>query len=248
MAEFYFGSEASAVGRMVQVPGPFKQPHQVVGVVRDFVRTTPRHESNSFSNFFPYRHPEAMNRGQQLSRLRVMLIAIKTAGDPLALAEPVRAQIQAIDPLLPILRINTTEQQLDDVLGQDRLVASLSTALSAMAVFLASLGLFGLLSYRVARRTNEIGVRLAFGATRGAVLRMVLGESGRLIAMGLVVGVIATVMLARFVSSRLFGVSATDPWTIAGAMLLLTIIACLAALIPARQAATVDPSVALRCD
>ncbi len=247
MARFYFGTEGSAVGRMVRFPGPVKQPHEIVGVINDYVRTSPRNPQNYFSNYFPYRHPDAINRGQN-SRLLAMLIAIRTSGAPLAIADAVRAEIRAIDPLLPILRINTTEQQLDGVLGQDRLVASLSTALSAMAVFLASLGLFGLLSYRVARRTNEIGVRLAFGATRGAVLRMVLGESGRLIAAGLVIGVIATVMLARFVSSRLFGVSATDPWTIGGAMLLLAIVACIAALIPARQAATVDPSVALRCD
>jgi putative ABC transport system permease protein len=105
-----------------------------------------------------------------------------------------------------------------------------------------------LLSYRVARRTNEIGVRLAFGATRSGVLRMILVESGRLVAAGLVVGVIAALSLARFVSSRLFGVSPWDPWTIGAAMLLLTVVAAVAALIPARQAATVDPSVALRCD
>jgi predicted permease len=247
MARFYFGSEAAAVGRTVRFPGPLKQPHQIVGVINDYVRTTPRNPQNYFSTYFPYRHPEAINRGQN-SRLRVMLVAIRTSGPPLALADAVRAEIRAVDPLLPILRINTVEQQLDDLLGQDRLVAVLSTALSAMAMFLASLGLFGLLSYRVARRTNEIGVRLAFGAPRGAVLRMVLGESGRLIAAGMVIGLIATVLLARFVSSRLFGVSATDPWTIAGAMALLAIVAGLAALIPARQAATVDPSVALRCD
>lgn len=246
MARFYFGTEGAAVGRMVRFPGQ-KQPHQIVGVNNDYVRTSPRNPQDYFSTYFPYRHPEAINRGQN-SRLRVMLVAIRTAGAPLAIADAVRAEIRAIDPLLPILRINTTEQQLDDVLGQDRLVASLSTALSAMALFLASLGLFGLLSYRVARRTNEIGVRLAFGATRGAVMRMVLGESGRLIAAGMVVGVIATVMLARFVSSRLYGVSASDPWTIAGAAALLTVVACIAALIPARQASTVDPSVALRCD
>lgn len=247
MARFYFGTAGAAVGRMVRFPGPTKQPHQVVGVINDYVRTSPRNSQNYFSNYFPHRHPEAINRGEN-SRLRVMLIAIRTSGAPLAVADAVRAELRAIDPLLPILRINTTEQQLDDVLGQDRLVASLSTALGAMALFLASLGVFGLLSYRVARRINEIGVRLAFGATRGAVLRMVLGESGRLIAAGMVVGVIATVILARFVSSRLYGVSATDPWTIAGAIAVLAAVGCIAALIPARQAATVDPSVALRAD
>ena len=248
MAKFYFGSEAAALGRMVQFPGPFKEPHEVIGVVRDFVRTTPRHQSHGFSSFFPYRHPEARNRGQQLSRLRVMLIAIRTAGDPLAIAESVRAELRAIDPLLPILRINTTAQQLDDVLSQDRIVASLSTALGSTAMVLASLGLFGLLSYRVARRTNEIGVRLAFGATRASVLGMVITESGRLVLAGIVAGVIAAVVLSRLVAARLYGVSATDPWTMCAAAALLTIVAGLAALIPARQAASVDPSAALRCD
>jgi predicted permease len=247
MARFYFGTEAAAVGRMVRFPGPTKQAHQIVGVINDYVRTSPRNPQNYFSNYFPYRHPEAINRGQN-SRLRVMLIAIRTSGAPLAIADAVRAEIRAIDPLLPILRINTVEQQLDDVLGQDRLVASLSTALGAMAMFLASIGLFGLLSYRVARRTNEIGVRLAFGATRSGVLRMILVESGRLVAAGLVVGVIAALSLARLVAARLYGVSPTDPWTIAGAIALLSIVAGVAALIPARRAATVDPATALRCD
>jgi hypothetical protein len=116
------------------------------------------------------------------------------------------------------------------------------------ALVLASLGLFGLLSYRVARRTNEIGVRLAFGATRASVLALVLKESGRLVIAGVIVGVIAALSLSRLVASRLYRVSANDPWTIAGAAAALTIVACLAALIPARQASTVDPSVALRSD
>jgi putative ABC transport system permease protein len=247
MARFYFGTEGAAIGRMVRFPGPTKQAHRIIGVINDYVRTSPRNSQNYFSNYFPYRHPEAINRGEN-SRLRVMLVAIRTEGAPLAVADAVRAEIRAIDPLLPILRINTVEQQLDDLLGQDRLVAALSTALSAVAMCLASLGLFGLLSYRVSRRTNEIGVRLAFGATRGSVLRLVLAESGRLVTAGLVIGAGAAILLARFVSSRLYGISATDPLTIGGAMALLTIVACIAALIPARQAATVDPATALRCD
>ena len=247
LARFYFDRADAAVGRMVVFPGSIKTPHEIVGVVHDYVRTTPRHTQPQFSTFFPYRHSEAINRGQQ-SRLRVMLIAIRVQGNPLSIADQVRREIRDIDEMIPILRINTTEQQLDDVLSQDRLVASLSTALSGIAVFLASLGLFGLLSYRVARRTNEIGVRLAFGATRGSVLRMVMAESGRLVFAGLLIGIVAATLLARFVSARLFGVNATDPWTIAGAMLLLAVVAGIAAAIPARQAAVVDPSVALRSD
>lgn len=247
LAQFYFGTAAAAVGRMAIFPGPIKVPHEIVGVVHDYVRTTPRHTQPQFSTFFPYRHAEAINRGQQ-SRLRVMLIAIRVKGNPLSIADQVRREIRNIDEMIPILRVNTTEQQLDDVLAQDRLVASLSTALSGIAVFLASLGLFGLLSYRVARRTNEIGVRLAFGATRGAVLRMVLAESGRLVIAGLIIGAVAATLLAQFVAAQLFGVSASDPWTIAAAMVLLTLVAGIAALIPARQAAVVDPATALRCD
>lgn len=247
MARFFFDDPAAAVGRTVQFSGSDKRPHQIVGVVSDYVRTSPRTPEIEFSTYFPYRHPEALNRGLQ-TRLRVMLVAIRAAGDPLAVAGAVRSTIREIDPMLPVIKINTTEQQLDDVLAQDRLVASLSSALGAIAVFLASLGLFGLLSYRVARRTNEIGVRLAFGATRGSVLRMVMAESGKLIAAGLVAGVVAATLLARFVSSRLFGISPFDPATMAAAMALLTIVAFVAAWIPARQAATVDPSVALRCD
>ena len=247
MARFYFGSEAAAVGTLVTFPGQVTHPHEIVGVIGDYVRTSPRQGWVEFSAFFPYRHPEAINRGQQ-SRLRVMLIAIRTHVNPLQVAGAVRREIHSIDPLLPILRINTTDQQLDDVLAQERLVATLSTALSGIAMFLASLGVFGLLSYRVARRTNEIGVRLAFGATRGAVLRMVLAESGRLVIAGLTIGFVVATLLARFVSSRLFGISATDPWTIGGAMLLLTVVAFVAAAIPARQASKVDPAISLRCD
>ncbi|HYE88176.1 MAG TPA: ABC transporter permease [Vicinamibacterales bacterium] len=246
-ARFYFGSEAAAIGRIVHFPGPTKHPHEIVGVVADHVRSTPRTATTYFSSYFPYQHPDAINRGQP-SRLRVMLIGLRTHGDPLAVAESVRAAIREIDPGLPILRINTTEEQLEDVLAKDRLMASLSSALGGTAMVLASLGLFGLLSYRIARRTNEIGVRLAFGASRGSVLRLVFAESGRLVAAGLALGVGVAVLLSRWVASRLYGVSATDPWTIGGAVLLLASVACLAAMLPARQASLVDPATALRAD
>jgi predicted permease len=247
MARFYFGSEAAAIGRMVQFPGPSKQLHEIVGVTGDYVRTTPRHALDYFNTYYPYRHPDAINRGQP-SRLRSMQIAIQTTGEPMAIADAVRRELRAVDPLLPVLAINTPDQQLDGLLAQDRIVASLSSALGVTAMVLASLGIFGLLSYRVARRTNEIGVRLAFGATRASVLALVIAESGRLVMAGVAAGVVAAMLLSRLVAARLFGVSATDPWTIAGAAALLTIVACLAALIPARQASAVDPSVALRCD
>ena len=247
MAKYFFG-DRNPVGRMVRFAGTTSTPTEIVGVTKDFVKGSPRAGAQAeFATYFPYRDKEALNRGAQ-TRLRVMLVVLRTAGDPLAVAGRVREELLAIDPALPILRINTTEQQLDDVLARDRLIAALSTWLGVLAVVLASVGLFGLVSYRAARRTNEIGVRLALGATRAAVLAMILRESGRLVLAGLAVGIVAAIALVRLVSSRLYGVSATDPWTFAGAALLLLAIAALAAFVPARRASRVDPMVALRCD
>lgn len=140
------------------------------------------------------------------------------------------------------------ELQLDDVLAQDRLLAALSIFFSATAVLLACLGLFGLVSYRVARRTNEIGVRLARGATRGAVPGMVLGESGRLVLAGSSLGLAGAFATTHLLAARLHGVPPTDPWTIAAATTLLLLVAGVAAYLPALRAAHVDPTVALRSE
>jgi predicted permease len=244
MARFFFG-DRPAVGRIVRFSGS-NVPTEIVGVTKDFVKGSPRAGIHAeFATYFPYRDREGLNRGAQ-TRLRVMLIVLRTAGDPSAIAETVRRELRAIDPALPILRINTTEQQLDDVLAQDRLIAVLSTAFGAMAVFLACLGLFGLISYRVTRRTNEIGVRMALGATRGGILRMILAEGGALLAAGLVTGLASGLALGRLVSSRLHGVSVSDAPTLIMAVGLLSAVAGLSAFIPARRASTIDPMVALR--
>jgi ABC-type antimicrobial peptide transport system permease subunit len=160
----------------------------------------------------------------------------------------VRAVLRAVDPGLPIVRLNTVDQHLDDVLAQDRLVAVLSSAFGVVAVFMACLGLFGVASHGVMRRTSEIGVRLALGATRSAIFRMVMTESGRLVGAGLGAGLLAAVLLTRQIESRLHGVSAADPLTIAGAAVLLAIVATLSAWIPAHRAAAVDPLTAIRTE
>lgn len=247
MARFYFG-DSNPVGRMVRFAGPTGPLTEIVGVTRDFVRGTPRGTVGvEFATYFPYRDREALNRGAQ-SRLRIMLIAIRAAVPPLTLVDRVRRELRAIDAELPVLRINTIDQQLDDVLAQDRLIAVLSGAFALMAVALACLGLFGLISYAVARRTNEIGVRLALGATPRQIVGMILAESGRLVALGLTVGVGVAIALVKLVSARLYGVSGSDPGTFAAASALLILVAAVAALIPARRAARVDPMVALRTE
>jgi len=245
MARFYFGDD-NPVGRILRFAGPTGTPFEIVGVARDFTKGTPRGGVHAeFATYFPYRDPEALNRGAQ-SRLRVMLIVLRTAGEPLALADRVRQELRAIDPALPILRINTVDQQVDDVLARDRLLAALSSFLGASALLLSSLGLFGLVSYQVARRTNEIGLRLALGATRGGVLRMILRDSGRLVALGLVCGLAAAVPLVRLIGSRLYGVTAADPSTAAVVTAVLALVAAGAVAAPARRAVRIDPVTALR--
>ncbi len=157
-----------------------------------------------------------------------------------------REELRKVAPNLPVLRVNSIEDQLDDVLVQERLIATLSGFFGVLAALLASLGLYGVMSYTAARRTREIGVRLALGATRTGVQRMVLKESLLLVMAGLAIGVPVTLAAARLVSARLFGVSAADPLTIAGASVLMIAVAGLAGYLPARRASKVDPMVALR--
>jgi ABC-type antimicrobial peptide transport system permease subunit len=189
--------------------------------------------------YYPYRQ-------QHPGRLGRMGLVVRTAANTAPLAARVRETLRDVDPRLPVLKIDTLAEQLDDVLFQDRLVASLATFFGAVAVLLACLGLYGVLSYAVARRTNEIGVRLALGASPGRVSRMVLRESLLLVLLGTAVGLPAALLAARLVASRLFGVGPADPTTAAGAALLLGAVGALAGLLPARRAARVDPMLALR--
>jgi len=145
---------------------------------------------------------------------------------------------------LQIPRIDTIEEQVDATLVEERLIAVLSGFFGVLAVLLASLGLYGVMAYRAARRTNEIGIRMALGATRGQVQGMVLRESLLLVIAGIAIGVPATLAAARLVSSLLFGVKAADPLTIAGGALLMIAVAALAGFLPARRAARVDPMIA----
>ena len=149
MARYYFGDERRAVGRFVRFAGPAATPTEIVGVAGDYARGTPRGgKQTEFATYFPYRDTEALNKGAQ-TRLRVMLVVIRSEGDPTTVASAARSTLREIDPDLPVVRINTAEQHVDDVLSQDWLVAVLSTTLSGVALVIACLGLFGIVSYRV---------------------------------------------------------------------------------------------------
>jgi ABC-type antimicrobial peptide transport system permease subunit len=146
------------------------------------------------------------------------------------------------------LKVDTVDEQLADVLAQDRLIAGLAAFFGSVAVLLACLGLYGLVAHMTARRTSEIGIRMALGASRAAVRRMVLAESLLLVAAGVVVGLAIALATTHLVASQLFGITPTDPLTLTGATALLIGVASIAGFVPASRASRVDPMVALRCE
>jgi predicted permease len=163
-----------------------------------------------------------------------------------ALAAAVRQVFQELDKDLPIFDVKTFERQLNESLAQDRLVATLSGLFGVLAALLAAIGLYGVMAYAIARRTREIGIRMALGAQPVSIRWLVWRETLRLVGMGLIIGLSATLAVTRLISSLLFGLTPTDPLTIVLASLLMLAVAALAGYLPARRAARVDPLTALR--
>ncbi|HEV2688393.1 MAG TPA: ABC transporter permease, partial [Bryobacteraceae bacterium] len=221
MARYYFGHD-DPIGQYLGATNPDEWA-QIIGVAKDFTNGTPRIRDLELPYYSYRQYGRAMGR---------MCLTVRAAGNPAGMAARVRQELRAIDPALPVLKIDTVEEQLDDVLVQERLIAALSSFLGVLAVLLACLGLYGVMSYTAARRTNEIGIRLALGAMPANVLRMVIQESLILVLAGIAIGVPAALAATRLISAKLFGVSATDPLTIASAGLLILAVAALAGFIP----------------
>jgi predicted permease len=173
-------------------------------------------------------------------------LEIRTEGDPLAAATEVRAAIGQIDDKLPIVAVTSLDKQLSDSFQQERLIAQLVSVFGVLALVLACVGLYGVMAHTVARRTNEIGIRMALGAERRDILWMVLRETLSLVLAGVAIGVPVAIGGAQLISSQLYGLTAADPLTLAASSLALTAVAALAGYLPARRASRVDPLVALR--
>jgi len=238
-AQAFFPGE-NPVGHRLSVGGDRLKPdraYEIVGVTRDakFDRMRGAPPRTVYVSY-----------GARWDRSRRLCYAIRTAGDPLALAAPVREAIRRIDPNLPLFNLKTQSRQIDEALANERMVAHISAFFGILALLLVAVGLYGTLSYAVSRRTAEIGIRMALGAPGSAVLWTILRESLVIAACGLAAGLPAALLLARLVASSLFGVGTYDAATIAAVALLLTAIAVLAGLLPASRASRIDPIQALR--
>ena len=177
-----------------------------------------------------------------------MLLTVASSGDPARLSSAMRADVQALDPTLPIENVAPMRSFIDDSVAQPRFRTTLLGLFGAAALLLAVLGIYGVISYSVGRRTREVGIRLALGAAPADVLRMVLGEGLALVGLGLALGVAGAFLATRSLSSLLFEVSRLDAgsWVAVAALLLLAGLA--ASWLPARRATRVDPVTALRSE
>jgi len=211
------------------------QPSEIIGVVGD-VHQIGLDTSPEPTVYWP--HPELV--------MSAMTILVRTSNDPLAMVSAARNELQQIDPELPMAAVAPMDQLLADSLSRSRFTMLLLGIFAAVALVLAAVGIYGLIAYSVTQRTQELGIRIALGAQRRDVLRLVLGQGTRLTLLGVTVGVLAGLGFARLLSTLLFGVSATDPLTFACVAALLGLVGLAACYIPARRATRVDPIVALR--
>lgn len=234
MARRFF-DDNNPIGQYFDYGDPGTDKIQIIGVVRDAKYTSLRQETPPTAYTpFVQETPGQMN------------FEVRAAGNVIGLIPAIRDAVRDVDTNLPMFDIKTQSQQSDESVRLERLFATLSSLFGALALLLACVGLYGVMSYSVARRTNEIGIRVALGATTGRINAMVMGETMMLVLIGVVIGLGAAIATTRLIAQMLFGLMPTDPLAMAVAAVLLIVVAAVAGYLPARRASRVDPMVALR--
>jgi predicted permease len=258
--------KGDAVGRSIVIDiDAVKGPWQIVGIARNTRSRDPRATDPVAMTYIPLAQidpflpadPTASTATGAAAKHAVpeenesrfvSMILVRTIGDPVHSMNDVRAAIASVDANLPVLGITTIHDQLSNLMTNDELISSLTGLFSMLALLLAAIGLYGVMSYNVVRRTNEIGLRIALGAQTPAVQWMILSESLLLLGIGVGLGLPFTLLATKTIKDQLFGLSALDPMTFTVALLVVSAMTLLAAWLPARRATKVDPMVALRCD
>jgi putative ABC transport system permease protein len=226
------------LGKRIRMGGPTRPTRTVIGVTGN-IRHSGLDAKTTMQWYVPERQFDADNQE---------VLIVRTVGDPAALAPAVRRTIAAIDPTQPIVKIATMENVVAASTSQRRLALALFGTFAAAALLLAIAGIYGVLAGTVTERTREIGVRSALGATPRKLIGLIVGQGGRLAALGIVLGLLGSFAVTRYLQSLLFGVAPNDLMTLAGVCLLLAAVTLAACLVPAARAARVDPSTALRSE
>jgi len=226
------------LGRHIYLPGPGgATPVEVVGVVGR-MRSRRLADAPRQTMFFPVSQQSAGN----------LTLALRTGFEPSAAVPLLRDLVRSLDPRVPLFHVRTLEQQRAGSLALQRMAAALLSGFGALALLLATIGIYGVLAYSVGRRTREVGIRVALGAQVTDVLALVLWQGARLVAAGIILGLAGALAVTRLLRSFLFEVTPLDPLTFAGVIVLLSVVSLVACWLPARRAARTDPMVALRCD
>jgi predicted permease len=240
MANKYFHGE-DPIGKQVGV-GMVRIPTRtIVGVIPDIKHESLREETAP-EMFVPY----TQNEIKVWPSMQTMQFAVRAQADPTSITDRIRQAVRSVDADLPIAKFATLTTLVDSSMSADRFSMLLVSFFGALALVLAAIGTYGVISYSVMQRTSEIGVRMALGAKRGQIFLMILRQAGRLAGAGLVIGLIGALIMTRLMARFLFGVRPTDPITFVGVSVLLMTIVLLACYIPARKAMKVDPMIALR--
>jgi predicted permease len=236
--QFFPGEDP--LGHRLNLQGQFRDPLLIVGVVGN-VRDFGLDERPTPGIYYPYLQSPLF---ENLSRS--LTLVIRTKSDPVGLMESLKAQIVSMDKTLPVYALKPMTEYLHDSLSRRRFNLVLLSVFAAVALLLASVGIYGVISYTVSQRTHEIGIRVAIGAHAGNILRLVIGQAMLLTFIGIALGLAASFALTRLLESLLFEVSATDPLTFAVIAAILTAVALAASFVPAHRATKVDPMIALR--
>jgi putative ABC transport system permease protein len=232
------------LGKRLRAPAALDQPLPwltVVGVVKDVKQGGLEAKTGTEVYFLHAQMPETLGFTTD-----DMYLVIRTSGDPLALVGSVREQVRALDPTLPLAEVRSLEKVVFESVAQPRFMTRMALLFAVVALALAAVGTYGVLSYSVEQRTQEIGVRMALGAQARQVLGMVLGQGVRLVAIGLVVGLAGALALRQILAGMLFGVAPTDPTIFASVIVVLSSVSLAACYLPARRATRISPMVALR--